>query len=52
MVVDKHCVEDPGNRTTPIVVSIVAAFGLTDTKHVIKGHIPRRHCRLFETMTK
>jgi len=29
MVVDKHCVGGlPGNRTTPIVVSIVAAFGL------------------------
>ena len=28
-VVDKHCVGGlPGNRTTPIVVSIVAAFGL------------------------
>ncbi len=29
LVVDKHCVGGlPGNRTTPIVVSIVAAFGL------------------------
>lgn len=28
-IVDKHCVGGlPGNRTTPIVVSIVAAFGL------------------------
>jgi thymidine phosphorylase len=28
-VVDKHCVGGlPGNRTTPIIVSIVAAFGL------------------------
>ncbi len=29
IVVDKHCVGGlPGNRTTPIIVSIVAAFGL------------------------
>lgn len=29
LVVDKHCVGGlPGNRTTPIVVSIVAAYGL------------------------
>jgi len=29
MVVDKHCIGGlPGNRTTPIVVSIVTAFGL------------------------
>ncbi len=29
LVVDKHCIGGlPGNRTTPIVVSIVAAFGL------------------------
>ncbi len=33
LVVDKHCVGGlPGNRTTPIVVSIVAAFGLTIPK--------------------
>lgn len=33
MVVDKHCVGGlPGNRTTPIVVSIVAATGLTIPK--------------------
>lgn len=32
-VVDKHCVGGlPGNRTTPIVVAIVAAFGLTIPK--------------------
>lgn len=32
-VVDKHCVGGvPGNRTTPIVVSIVAAYGLTIPK--------------------
>lgn len=32
-VVDKHCVGGlPGNRTTPIVVSIVSAFGLTMPK--------------------
>ncbi len=33
MVVDKHCVGGiPGNRTTPIVVAIVAAYGLTMPK--------------------
>lgn len=33
MVVDKHCVGGlPGNRTSPVVVAIVAAFGLTIPK--------------------
>lgn len=33
MVVDKHCIGGlPGNRTTPILVSIVTAFGLTMPK--------------------
>lgn len=33
LVVDKHCVGGlPGNRTTPIVVSIAASFGLTMPK--------------------
>lgn len=33
MIVDKHSVGGlPGNRTTPIIVSIVAAFGLTIPK--------------------
>lgn len=33
MVFDKHCIGGlPGNRTTPIVVSIVAALGLTIPK--------------------
>ncbi|HBN23045.1 MAG TPA: thymidine phosphorylase [Holosporales bacterium] len=33
IVVDKHCVGGlPGNRTTPIIVSIVAAFGLVMPK--------------------
>lgn len=33
MVVDKHCIGGlPGNRTTPIIVSIVAACGLTIPK--------------------
>jgi len=33
MVVDKHCIGGlPGNRTTPIVVSIIATFGLTMPK--------------------
>jgi thymidine phosphorylase len=32
-VMDKHCVGGlPGNRTTPIIVAIVAAFGLTIPK--------------------
>lgn len=33
LIVDKHCVGGlPGNRTTPIVVAIVAAYGLTMPK--------------------
>lgn len=33
LIVDKHCVGGlPGNRTTPIVVAIVAAFGLAIPK--------------------
>ncbi len=33
IVVDKHCVGGlPGNRTTPIIVAIVTAFGLTMPK--------------------
>lgn len=33
MVVDKHCVGGlPGNRTSPIVVAIISAFGLTMPK--------------------
>lgn len=33
LIVDKHCVGGlPGNRTTPIVVSIVSSFGLTMPK--------------------
>lgn len=33
LVVDKHCIGGlPGNRTTPIVVAIVAAYGLTMPK--------------------
>lgn len=33
IIVDKHCVGGlPGNRTTPIVVSIITAFGLTMPK--------------------
>ncbi|GGY56189.1 putative thymidine phosphorylase [Parvularcula lutaonensis] len=37
-IVDKHCVGGlPGNRTTPIIVSIVAAFGLTMPKTSSRG---------------
>lgn len=33
IIVDKHCVGGlPGNRTTPIIVPIIAAFGLTMPK--------------------
>lgn len=33
MIVDKHCIGGlPGNRTTPIIVPIVTAFGLTMPK--------------------
>ncbi len=33
LIVDKHCIGGlPGNRTTPIIVSIIAAFGLTMPK--------------------
>jgi len=33
IVVDKHCIGGvPGNRTTPIVIAIVSAFGLTIPK--------------------
>ena len=33
LIVDKHCIGGlPGNRTTPIIVAIVAAFGLTIPK--------------------
>ncbi len=33
LVVDKHCIGGlPGNRTTPIVVAIIAAYGLTMPK--------------------
>lgn len=33
LIVDKHCIGGlPGNRTTPIIVSIVTAFGLTMPK--------------------
>lgn len=33
IVVDKHCIGGvPGNRTTPIIVAIVSAFGLTIPK--------------------
>jgi thymidine phosphorylase len=49
MVVDKHCVEVFGNRTTPIVVSSLDSI----TKNVIKGITsPTGTADCLETMTK
>jgi thymidine phosphorylase len=54
MVVDKHCVGGlPGNRTTPIVVAIVAAFGLTIPKTSSRAITsPAGTADCLETMTK
>lgn len=54
IVVDKHCVGGlPGNRTTPIVVSIVAAFGLTIPKTSSRAITsPAGTADCLETMTK
>ena len=53
MVVDKHCVGGlPGNRTTPIVVSIIAAAGLTIPKTSSRAITsPAGTADTMETMT-
>ncbi len=47
IVVDKHCIGGiPGNRTSMIVVPIVAAHGLTIPKNLLPCHyLARRHGR-------
>jgi thymidine phosphorylase len=54
LVVDKHCVGGlPGNRTTPIVVSIVAAAGLTIPKTSSRAITsPAGTADAMETITK
>ncbi len=54
IVVDKHCVGGlPGNRTTPIVVSIVAAAGLTIPKTSSRAITsPAGTADTMETMTR
>ncbi|MBX7459270.1 thymidine phosphorylase family protein [Qipengyuania sp. 1NDH17] len=54
VVVDKHCVGGlPGNRTTPIVVSIVAAAGLTIPKTSSRAITsPAGTADTVETMTR
>ena len=45
-IVDKHCVGGlPGNRTTMIIVPIIAAFGLTSPKHPLELLHLRWNCR-------
>lgn len=53
IVVDKHCVGGlPGNRTTPIVVSIIAAAGLTIPKTSSRAITsPAGTADTMETMT-
>lgn len=53
-IVDKHSVGGlPGNRTTPIVVSIVAAYGLTMPKTSSRAITsPAGTADVMETMTK
>lgn len=53
MVLDKHCVGGlPGNRTTPIVVSIIAAAGLTIPKTSSRAITsPAGTADTMETMT-
>lgn len=53
IILDKHCVGGlPGNRTTPIVVSIVAAAGLTIPKTSSKAITsPAGTSNTMETMT-
>ncbi len=54
LVVDKHCVGGlPGNRTTPIVVSILAASGLTMPKTSSRAITsPAGTADTMETMTE
>lgn len=54
MVIDKHCVGGlPGNRTTPIVVSILAASGLTMPKTSSRAITsPAGTADTMETMTE
>ncbi|MDO9184788.1 MAG: thymidine phosphorylase family protein [Bacteroidia bacterium] len=54
MIFDKHCVGGlPGNRTTPIVVSIVAAAGLTIPKTSSRAITsPAGTADTMETMTR
>lgn len=54
VVVDKHCVGGlPGNRTTPIVVAIVAAAGLTIPKTSSRAITsPAGTADTLETMTR
>lgn len=53
MILDKHCVGGlPGNRTTPIVVSIIAAAGLTIPKTSSRAITsPAGTADTMETMT-
>lgn len=54
MILDKHCVGGlPGNRTTPIVVSIIAAAGLTIPKTSSRAITsPAGTADTMETLTK
>lgn len=54
IVVDKHCVGGlPGNRTTPIVVAIIAEFGLTIPKTSSRAITsPAGTADTLETMTE
>lgn len=54
VVMDKHCVGGlPGNRTTPIVVAIIAAAGLTIPKTSSRGITsPAGTADTLETMTR
>jgi thymidine phosphorylase len=54
IVVDKHCVGGlPGNRTTPIVVAIIAQYGLTIPKTSSRAITsPAGTADVLETMTK
>jgi thymidine phosphorylase len=49
LVVDKHCIGGiPGNRTSMLVVPIVAAYGLVFSQDLVAGHhLARRHGRHY-----